>query len=115
MSMMYANLGLAAWLLVSAFVLRQPALGGAVTAVLALAMGTASALSHRRPALRLASAGVALALVFLAVLWPGLGAAARISDLVVGLIVLALSAASPGHRRASTAEAHAGAGAGPPA
>jgi hypothetical protein len=100
MSVLYVNLVLAVWLLVSAFVLGHTLLSATINVVVAVAVGALAWVSTKKPAIRYLNSALTLILVLLAVLLPSLSVAARINTAIVGLVLLALSAVSPVHGHA---------------
>ncbi len=97
MSVTTVDLVLAVWLLASAFVLGHTPVSTTLNVIAAIAIGIVARLSLRRPAIRYVNSVITLIVVMLAVLLPSLSAAARINGVVIGLLLLALSAVSPLH------------------
>lgn len=97
MSVMYVDLVLAVWLIVSAFALGHTPLSATLNVLVAVAVGVLARVSLNKPGIRYVISAITLILVGLAVLLPGLSVAARINTAIVGLVLLALSAVSPLH------------------
>ncbi len=85
------NLGLAAWLLISAFALGHTVESAAVTGLIAVLVGCFSLASPGLPGLRFANSAFALVLAWAALLMPEVTAIARANSAVVAAIVFALS------------------------
>jgi len=100
MSVILVNVILAVWLLVSAFALGHTPLSATITVVVAVAVGILARLSSSKPGIRWVNSALTLVLVGCAVLLPSLSVAARVNTVVVGLVLLALSAISPVHGQA---------------
>lgn len=98
MSVIYVDLVLAVWLLVSAFVLGHTPLSAIITAIVAVAVGALVWVSLKKAVMRYVSGALTLVLVVLAVLLPSLSVAARINTAIVSVVLLALSVASLVHR-----------------
>ncbi len=97
MTVIYVDLVLAAWLLASAFALGHTPLSTTTTVIAAIAVGILAGMSLKTPPIRYLNSVITLIVVALAILLPGLSAAARVNTAVVGLVLLALSAVSPVH------------------
>jgi len=97
MPVVYLDLVLAAWLLVSVFALGHTPVSATVNLLGAIAIGAVAWFSSKKPTLRFVNTALTLFLAALAVLLPSLSAAARINTAVVALVLLALSAVSPVH------------------
>lgn len=91
------NLAIAAWLLISAFMLGHTPLSMGVTLVSGAAIGVLALASAGRPALRYAITCVAVVMGFAALLLPDLSAMARLDLALVAPVVFALSLVSPTH------------------
>ncbi len=85
------NLGLAAWLLISAFALGHTVESAAVTGLLAVLVGCFSLASPGLPGLRFANSAFALLLAWAALLMPDVTAFARANTALVAAIVFAFS------------------------
>lgn len=98
------NVALAAWLLISAFALPNTPTSMLATAVAAFLVPVIALFAGARPGVRYLISIMALALAGLLLLLPDVGAAARISTMLVSAALFALSLISPRHH---TMEAHA--------
>jgi hypothetical protein len=107
MYVIYADLALAAWLLVSAFVLGHTPLSAPLVAVAAVVIGALVWASTRRPGLRFVNTALTFAVAALGVTLPGLSVAARINTILVGLVLMAMSAAKVVYHHGGPAEPHA--------
>lgn len=96
------NLGLASWLLLSAFLLGHTPGSGALTGLLAVLIGTFALASPGLPGLRFVNAAFALVLAWAALLMPELSWLARANNGLVAALVFVL-AVVPG--RSTTAAA----------
>ncbi len=85
------NLGLGAYLLVSAFAFGHSQESAAANGLIAVLVGVFSLASAERPALRFANSGFALVLAWAALLMPDVSGAARVNSALVAAIVFALS------------------------
>jgi hypothetical protein len=85
------NMGLSAWLLLSAFALGHSPGSAAITGLLAVLIGTFALASPGLPGLRFANTAFALILGFAALLAPEVSTIARFNSAVVAAIVFALS------------------------
>ncbi len=99
------NLALAAWLLISAFVLGHTVESAAVTGLLAVLIGCFSLASPGLPGLRFANSAFALILAWAALLMPDVSGIARANSAFVAALIFALSVV-PG-RSTVAAGAHA--------
>jgi hypothetical protein len=98
------NLGLGAWLLISAFAFGHSEESAAVNGLVAVLIGTFSLASADRPGLRFANSAFALVLAWAALLMPNVSGAGRVNSAVVAAIVFALSVVpgrATGHAKAS--------------
>lgn len=89
------NLLFAAWLLVSAFVLPHTAFSQLTTWVVAIFFTAAALLAADKPGARFAISALAVALAVIALLMPGMSAAAVVNNLIVAAILFALSLVNP--------------------
>ncbi len=85
------NLGLAAWLLISAFALGHSMESAAVNGLLAVLIGTMSIAAPALPGLRFANCALALLLAWASLLMPDVSGVASINSAAVSAIVFALS------------------------
>jgi hypothetical protein len=100
MRVIKANLVLATWLLVSAFLFtRTPATMG-IAAIAAIVVAVAAMASGGRPGLRYLNALVGAVLVVMAIMQWEMSGIARLSDLLVGMGLFLLALVSPRHREA---------------
>lgn len=85
------NMGLAAWLLISAFALGHSEESAAVTGLLSVLIGTFALASPGLPGLRFANSAFALILAWAALLMPEVSGLARANSAIVAAVVFALS------------------------
>jgi hypothetical protein len=85
------NMALSAWLLISSFAFTQSEESLALSALMAVLMGTFAFASPGLPGLRLVNALLALILGWAALLMPGLSGIARVNNALVAAAVFALS------------------------
>jgi hypothetical protein len=105
MRVIKANLVLATWLLVSAFLFTRTPGTLAIAAIAALGVAVAAMASGSRPGLRYLNAVIGAVLVVMAILQYEMSGIARLSDLVVGMALFLLALVSPRHREAGPAAA----------
>lgn len=99
------NVGVATWLLISAFALPQTPASMAVAAGLAFLVPVIALFAGARPGARYVVSLLALAFAAAMLLLPGVPAAARISNMLVAALLFALSLVSPRHAHAAEATA----------
>ncbi|HSM92916.1 MAG TPA: hypothetical protein VLT47_08490 [Anaeromyxobacteraceae bacterium] len=97
------NVGIATWLLVSAFALPNTPTSMFLVAATAFLVPVVALFAGVRPGARFLISALALALAALMLLLPGVSAAARVSTLLVAAALFALSLVSPRHGRMATA------------
>jgi hypothetical protein len=85
------NMALAAWLLISAFVVGHTEESAALTGLFAVLIGTFALASPGLRGLRFVNALLALVLAWAALLMPELTGLARVNNAVVAALVFALS------------------------
>ena len=103
MRFIYWNVGIASWMLVSAFMLPHTPVSSAVTAIGAFLVPIIALFAGARPGARYLISIGAIALAVLMVLLPDVSAAARISNALVAAAFFALSLVSPRHATMATA------------
>lgn len=97
------NVAISSWLLISAFALPNTPTSMAVTAVSAFLVPLVALYAGGRPGARYVISVLSLVLAALMILLPGVGAAARISTMLVSASLFALSMVSPRHERMAAA------------
>ena len=85
------NMGLAGWLLISAFAFGHTAESAAVTGLLAVLIGTFALAAPGLPGLRFANSAFSLILAWAALLMPDVSGLARVNSAIIAALVFALS------------------------
>lgn len=99
MRFVYWNVGIASWLLISAFALPNTPTSAAITAVTAFLVPVIALFAGAKPGARYVITVLSLALATAMLLLPGVSGAARISTMLVAALLFALSLISPRHGR----------------
>jgi hypothetical protein len=103
MRFIYWNVGLASWMLLSAFMLPHTPVSAAITALGAFLVPVIALFAGARPGARYLISLGAIALAVLMILLPDVSAAARISNALVAAVFFALSLVSPRHATMASA------------